>query len=135
MKLANPDGLWASYAVEASSSSNDVFQDEGVYTSPSNLANIEKVPDSPGYNRLNNIDDPDANSIGFNAMPKGYFKERGKVHFYFNGCLVLWTSVGSSATGAARCVKIASDNTGILHQSWGATAKEGYAVRCVKDAE
>ncbi len=129
IKLANPDVIWRNYTL------NSAYQDEGVYNEANAAASITVV-NSPGYNYMNNISDPDANASGFNAIPKGYCKENSsKVHYYYNGCLVLWTAIGSSATGAARTVKIASDCTGILHQSWGSTAKEGYSVRCVSDAD
>ena len=127
IKLANPTALWRNYTL------NSAYQDNGEYNEAN--ASIITTENTPGYNYCNNIfDDPDANTSGFNAIPKGYCKENGgKVHYYYNGCLVLWTSVGNSSTGAARTVKIASDCTGIYHQSWSATAKEGYSVRCVMD--
>ena len=117
IKLADPDCDWVSYGQNYSGINNPSWS-----TTENTL----------GYNRHNNIEDPDANSSGFSATVSGYWKDGS---YWYNGCLVLWTAVGSSPTGAARTVKIASDCTGVLHQSWSATAKEGYAVRCVMNAE
>ena len=112
VKLADPDCDWVSYG--------DNYAN---YNNP----NWCTTENTLGYNRHNNIEDPDANISGFSARVSGYWKNG---IYTYNGCLVLWTAVGSSTTGAARTVKIASDCTGIYHQSWSATAREGYAVRC-----
>ncbi len=117
IKLTDPNCQWVNYGENYSLLNNPTYT---------------TVENTPGYNCGNHIDDPDANSSGFSATVSGYWKNGS---YFYNGCLVLWTSVGSSPTGAARTVKIASDNTGILHQSWSSTAREGYAVRCVWDGE
>ncbi len=115
IKLGDPSCRWISYG--------------------ENYANLETatfstVENTLGYNWGNHIEDPDANSSGFTATVSGYWRNGS---YWYNGCLVLWTACGSSPTGYGRVVKIASDNTGIYHQGWSQTAREGYAVRCVKD--
>ena len=88
---------------------------------------ISTVANTPGYNYHNHINDPDANSSGFNVKPAGYWKA-GK--FYFNGAAQFWTSIGYP-TQIGRTVVIRHNETGIVHLSYATTAKEGYSVRCV----
>jgi uncharacterized protein (TIGR02145 family) len=117
IKLGDPNCRWISY---------------GDNYANLNTATYCTTENTLGYNWGNHIEDPDANSSGFSATVTGYWKNGT---YTYNGCLVLWTAIGSNPTGAARTVKVASDCTGIYHQSWSATAKEGYAVRCQMNAE
>ena len=111
VKLACPDARWKWY------------QGPG-YTGDSTAST---VVNTPGYNYSNHIVDPDANSSGFNAKPAGYWKAG---QLYYNGAAQFWTSIGAP-TSIGRTVKIAYNETGIIHYSYAATAKEGASVRCV----
>jgi hypothetical protein len=116
VKLANPSGHWL------------------YYPSPEygGTPSSTSVENTPGYNYSNNIEDPDANASGFNALPTGYWKQG---NFYTNGAMNMWVAISQSATSSSNVVKITRENTGILHQGWSSTGQEGYSVRCVKDAE
>ena len=111
VKLACPTARWT------------WFQGPG-YTGDTTISTVENTP---GYNYHNHINDPDANSSGFNVKPTGYWKNG---NFYFNGAANLWTSIGSP-TQVGRTVVIRHNETGIVHLSYASTAKEGYSVRCV----
>ena len=84
-------------------------------------------PNTPGYNYVNHISDPDANSSGFCARPAGYWKAGA---YYFNGALMLWTDIGSPKE-VGRAVKLGHYQTGIEHFSYDKTAQDGYSVRCI----
>ena len=115
IKLGDPNCRWINY---------------GENYANLNTATYCTTENTLGYNWGNHIEDPDANSSGFTATVSGCWKNGS---YWYNGDLVLWTACGSSTTGSARTVKIASDCSGIYHQSWSQTAKEGYAVRCQMD--
>ena len=114
VRLSEPNAHWIWYA------GPDFIgpKDPATYT----------VENTLGYNYVNEVNDPDANSSGFSAKPTGYWKQ-GK--FYPNACLNMWVAISSTATGSSNVIKIASDITGLQHQAWSSTGQEGYAVRCV----
>ncbi|MBR4217759.1 MAG: hypothetical protein IKR71_01775, partial [Bacteroidales bacterium] len=111
VKLCEPDAYWVWF-------SGPGYQGDST---------ISTEPNTPGYNYINHIDDPDANSSGFCARPAGYWKNG---EYYYNAALNLWTDVGTPK-GVGRMVKCSYYRTGIDHYSYDKTAREGNSVRCV----
>ena len=111
VKMCAPDDYWVYFP-------NAEYSGEPSYSTE---------PNTPGYNYINHIEDPDANASGFCARPTGYWKN-GEYHF--NGALLLWTDIGTPK-GVGRAVKFSYYRTGIEHFSYDKTAREGYSVRCI----
>lgn len=93
-----------------------------------------EVPQTLGYNYINNVKAPHANSSGFNATANGYLSRNayaGGAEFwwYQNGTLNLWCSHGFNV------VKIAHNLTGIGHYYYGNVYADAYNVRCIKNAD